>query len=423
VASPGRAALTPSLVAPSTHGPGPEIRNREAVGSLQSPVQGRNGGPILRNPAFAGITARDPANRALAQSTFAGRFAHSGFVSEGGRHHHHLGQVIVFVGPVFWPYAYNDFLDYTFSPYAYDSFWPRAYDDVYDGIYGPYTSNYSNGYTPTYSDGYTPSYSEGAPESGYTAGRTIYVQGNETGAWVTPGGQPSRTAALAGGPTQICSGQTEGLPDFPIQRIAQQIKPDQGQQALLDDLKAATAQALDILRAACPSDLPGTPTGRLAAMRSRVEAMLQAVRVIEPALQKFYRSLSDEQKEHLNALDAETLASAESGQPDPTQLCGREAQAANLPLTAIEQVLRLSDVQRTHLDALKEASIKAGDILKANCPTEPTLTPTARLARMKQRLEAMMQVVDTVQPTLDRFYGSLDDEQKARFNRSGARAP
>ena len=54
----------------------------------------------------------------------------------------HAGIVIGFVGPLFWPYAYNDFVDYTFSPYAYDTFWPYAYDDVFAGIYGGYAPEY-----------------------------------------------------------------------------------------------------------------------------------------------------------------------------------------------------------------------------------------------------------------------------------------
>ena len=40
---------------------------------------------------------------------------------------------------------------------------------------------------------------------------------------------------------------------------------------------------------------------------------------------------------------------------------------------------------------------------------------------MQQRLEAMLQAVKTVQPALENFYGSLSDEQKARFNQLGAR--
>jgi hypothetical protein len=57
---------------------------------------------------------------------------------------------------------------------------------------------------------------------------------------------------------------------------------------------------------------------------------LQVVRVIEPALQKFYQSLSDEQKERLNLLDAQNLGAAEN--PDPAQLCSSGPQLAKLPI-------------------------------------------------------------------------------------------
>ena len=54
--------------------------------------------------------------------------------------------VIGWVGPLFWPYAYSDFVDYTFYPYAYDTFWPYAYDDVYDGMFGAYAVGYGGTY-------------------------------------------------------------------------------------------------------------------------------------------------------------------------------------------------------------------------------------------------------------------------------------
>ena len=34
---------------------------------------------------------------------------------------------------------------------------------------------------------------------------------------------------------------------------------------------------------------------------------------------------------------------------------------------------------------------------------------------MQQRLESMIAAVETVQPPLDKFYGFVNDEQKARF--------
>ena len=107
-----------------------------------------------------------------------------------------------------------------------------------------------------------------------------------------------RAAAAAGlwevalAATQICSGDAHGLTSISrSSRSARQVQPTQERQALLDDLKAATDQAVQILQTACPNDLPATPTGRLAAMRVRVQAMLQAVRAVRPTLEKFYASL------------------------------------------------------------------------------------------------------------------------------------
>jgi len=40
---------------------------------------------------------------------------------------------------------------------------------------------------------------------------------------------------------------------------------------------------------------------------------------------------------------------------------------------------------------------------------------------MVARLRAALRALDTVQPALERFYNSLSDEQKARFNQLGTR--
>jgi hypothetical protein len=83
-------------------------------------------------------------------------------------------------------------------------------------------------------------------------------------------------------------------------------------------------------------------------------------------------------------------------------------------------VLRPSDAQRSALDALNDATIKAADVLKANCPADEALTPPGRIAAMEQRLNAMLQAINIVQPALQNFYSTLSDEQKARFNALGA---
>jgi len=39
---------------------------------------------------------------------------------------------------------------------------------------------------------------------------------------------------------------------------------------------------------------------------------------------------------------------------------------------------------------------------------------------MEQRLKTMLEAVKIVEPALENFYGSLTDEQKARFNQLGS---
>ena len=68
------------------------------------------------------------------------------------------------------------------------------------------------------------------------------------------------------------------------------------------------------------------------------------------------------------------------------------------------------------LDELGNASIAAAQTIRAACPTQVILTAPGRLAAMQQRIEAMISAVATVRPPLEKFYGLLDDEQKARLN-------
>ncbi len=344
--------------------------------------------PILRNPVFAG----EPSSNSLSRGTFRGRFAQSDWARN--HRHRHLGIVLGFAGLLFWPYAYDDFIDYTYAPYAYDTFWPYAFDDVYAGIYGGFAPEY---YAPEDAYAYA-----GSPASANTYSR---------------GG----TTAPSGGNQRICSGQAQGLTDFSIQKIAQQVEPDQQQQALLNDLRDATAKAVDILQAACPSELPSTPTGRLAAMRARVDAMLQAVETVGPALEKFYASLSDEQRERFNAVDQGQQST--QTQASDVELCKSESRAhTRLPIDRIQRTLHLSGGQDDALKALDEATAKSAELLQAKCPPTQTLTPTGRLAAMRDRLIAMQKALQTTQTALNKFYGTLSDEQKAQFDRLSVRS-
>jgi LTXXQ motif family protein len=344
-------------------------------------------GGVLRNQSFANLAAaRNPSARILARSTFQGRFFNPQW-----RRHFARPIVIGWVGPLFWPYAYSDFIDYTFYPYAYDTFWPYAYDDFYDGMFGAYAL----GYGGTYASVGRPGYGSGA----YGGGR----------------GSANAPRSVE---ADLCSGQTAGLTDWPIERIAQTVEPNDAQRAVLDELKAATAQALDILKAACPTALPSTPTGRIEAMHQRLDAMLQAVRTVRPVVEKFYQSLNDEQKARFNALGPEDNPDQQQAQRNLTQVCGERASGiASLPLERIERAVQPDGAQRSALKELRDATSAAVNLLSSDCPTYRALTPVGRLQAMEQRLDAMLRAVQTVQPALEKFYASLGDEQKERFNR------
>lgn len=401
VAAPRMAPQLPQQLARPSGGPtvanvrDPSPRTFQLAGVNQP-----NSDRMLRNPALADRFGNRPGGTlegpALARATFQGGWWKHHHHHHHNHHHHRYFKsvfVIGFVGPLFWPYAYYDFVDYTFYPYAYDTFWPSAYDDVYVGIYGPYALD----------DDY-----DGGP---YPGAR------RPQGSGVSAGGSGGRAA---GGPAapDICTGKTAGLTDWPIERISKTVEPIGAQRAALDEFKTATATALRILKAACPTDLPSTPTRRLEAMHKRLDAMSKAVRTVRPALQKFYISLSDEQRARFNAFGPDKNQQQARG--DLSQLCGqRAAGIGNLPTERIETAVRPTDVQRVTLKELQDAMAAAGKVLTLDCPTQRPLTPVGRLEAMEQRLKAMLRAVTTVQPALERFYAGLNDEQKDRFNRLG----
>jgi LTXXQ motif family protein len=304
------------------------------------------------------------------------------------------GLAIGWIGPVFWPYVYYDFFDYVFWPYAYDDFWPYAYDDVYYGIYGPYAY--------------------GGPAAGIAAGPVVSIPARSANT-------TERRVASAGGSEQraaeVCGNSASDLTDWPIERISEVVQPTEAQRPALDELRAASQKAIDILKAGCPKDLPSTPTGRLAAMESRVKAMLQAVQTVRPPLERFYQLLSDEQKARLNAVSPGGKSTAEEDQRALTKFCRERAPAvADLPFDRIAQATQPKPPQRSALDELKDVSAKAAEGLRSNCPVYAAVTPTGRIEAMEKRLEATQGAVITVQPALTKFYDGLSDEQKARFN-------
>src|SRR5499427_1154642 len=208
-------------------------------------------GPGLRAASLGGRGVFG--NRAIANVAWRSQFAsarfHGNFFGSRWWPWWRGGLVVGWIGPLFWPYADYDFFDYVFWPYAYDDFWPYAYDDVYYGNYADI--------------------SPGVGSAGHR------------------GSSSSRRAARADGserrPAEVCRDNAAQLTDWPIERISAVVEPTDAQRPALEELRAASAKAIDMLKSGCPKDLPSIPTGRLAAMESRLQVMLAAVQTVRPA--------------------------------------------------------------------------------------------------------------------------------------------
>jgi hypothetical protein len=299
------------------------------------------------------------------------------------------------VGPVFWPLAYYDIYDYTWG-YGYDEpFWDYGYGDIYAGIFSPYRYDDLTGY--------------------FAQGGVRQVR--RARASSTRIATPDQLA-------KMCGEDSREIAGLPIDQIEQAIQPNEAQRAALEDLANASLKAAQEIKAACPVQIAPTAPARLADMQARIDAMISAVTILQPALQRFHDLLSDEQKARLNAL-AENQARPDAAQDKSGSIlanCGAaQVGASDWPSGEIEAKLHPTETQRASLTALQEATAKAAAMLEAACQPSDAITPPARLEAVRKRLEIMLQAVRTVRASLDDFYGKLSDEQKAQFEAIGPR--
>lgn len=139
-------------------------------------------------------------------------------------------------------------------------------------------------------------------------------------------------------------------------------------------------------------------------MQQRIEAMVTAVGIVKPPLEKFYGLLDDEQKARLNALAENQRKEAAARDPNATvaQSCGAAQPAMQeWPTGEIDARLQLSDTQRGALQVLQDASADAARKLKAACQTNEAMTPPARLAFVAKRLDVMNVLVADPYVTID----------------------
>ncbi len=357
--------------------------------AVRSALHSRAIAGALHNPAML----RNPNARAQIAATAAMAGWREGHRGSGWWRHRNGGYG--WVGPLFWPFAYYDIYDYTLWGDGYDdSFSDYGYGDIYAGIFSPYGYDDLAGYWP---------------QGG----------GDRTGDRKTQGAQAPTSDELA----QMCGEDGRDIAGVPIDQIRSALALNDAQRAALDDLANASAKAAQGIKATCPTQNSLTAPARLAAMQQRIEAMISAVEIVQPPLQKFYDSLDDNQKVQLNALgqDQRRSEAAKNKRGTPTENCTAQANAEAWPASEIEATVHPTEAQRASLTALQDATAKAADMLKTSCQPNEAITPPARLEAARKRLDVMLEAVKTVRTPLDDFYGRLSDEQKAQFEAIGQR--
>jgi hypothetical protein len=230
---------------------------------------------------------------------------------------------------------------------------------------------------------------------------------------------------------KACVDGSAELRHWPNESIVQRIAPDETQRGVLEQLRGNAGQQAEILRAACPRDVPADPVARVDVSSGAVDAMLAAVNAVLPSIESFYATLGDEQKARLVALNAHASSVSKDAQrvrrsdhrarraedtPDQSGMCQQwERVLLDWPRRHIDRDIRLSDAQRAVLSDLIDSSNHAADIVAKSCPTDTSLTPVGHMQARRKQLETIGQAIQTFQQALGHFYETLDDQQKQRF--------
>ena len=98
----------------------------------------------------------------------------------------------------------------------------------------------------------------------------------------------------------MCSPRAAGLAEWRVDRIDRLVRPTDAQRPKLEELRKASIRAAEIIATACPTDIPQSPVARLELMEKRMNAMLEALKVVRPAFTELYNALDATQQSRLN---------------------------------------------------------------------------------------------------------------------------
>jgi hypothetical protein len=105
-----------------------------------------------------------------------------------------------------------------------------------------------------------------------------------------------------------CADEEPASFQWPGSEIDARLHLNDTQRAALELLHDAMEKAADMLKAACQPDDAVTPPARFATIATRLDTILQAIKLVRRATEDFYATLSDEQKAQFEAIGPKRTA-------------------------------------------------------------------------------------------------------------------
>src|SRR5262245_25096064 len=290
-------------------------------------------------------------------------------------------------GPVFWPSASVDLVEYVFTPKGMDDrFWAYGIGAIVDGAFA----------------------SSDPDDARVLQARASAGKDDET---TSPAKEPDPSAGL-------CSNEGgRAIADGLIERIEQTIQPRDDQRDVLEQVRTAVRQAAERIKAACPAAVPANPEERLKAIQDRIWAMRDALLTLRLPFEKFHESLTQVQQSRLRGDDNLDIGANVAGRR--AQMCGEPAAGMlDGPMRAIERAVRPMQQQRASLEALRMRSAGMTHLIMSSCHAYPLSGHMGRFAAASDRLDVLLFAAMTLSPALLDFYDSLNDKQKTSLERA-----
>jgi hypothetical protein len=257
--------------------------------------------------------------------------------------------------PAASPSVYEDLLGYILLPRDYaDRLWAHGYDDIVGAVLTPAAAARSN----------------------------------------------QAASMIARG---MCSAEAQQLADKPITRLGEIIELTAAQQMALDELRAAVGQAVERGRAALCGTNSQSAGEPLKPMLDGLWTMWDATILMRAPLEKFYDSLTPEQKMQLGKAGemAQTSpAACAEGHADPQQAALNDRIAQAIEAAAGPNP---SPDQGRKLDALRQQFAELAKFLATSCPQASEPSPVSRLSAAGERMNALMYVVANMSPAVSAF--------------------